>query len=187
MAMLLAFAPFILFAVVMGFAGVTAGLSAAALAALALLARESLLRGRSFKILELGSAILFTLMAAHALLAENSWPLYGVRLGVDGGLLAIVLISIAIRRPFTLQYAREQVPREWWERPGFLRVNYHITAAWGLAFAAMVASDLAALIWPGLPTSLGTLVTVAALIGAWRFSTWYPQRARARAATAGLF
>jgi hypothetical protein len=30
----------------------------------------------------------------------------GVRLRVDGGLLLIVLVSLAIGKPFTLQYAR---------------------------------------------------------------------------------
>ena len=51
----------------------------------------------------------------------------GVRLRVDGGLLLIVLISLAIRKPFTLQYAREHTPKERWNDPGFIRSNVIIT------------------------------------------------------------
>jgi hypothetical protein len=36
----------------------------------------------------------------------------GVRLRVDAGLLLIVLITLLVGKPFTLQYAREQVPQD---------------------------------------------------------------------------
>ncbi|MEI9864304.1 MAG: hypothetical protein WDN00_07060 [Limisphaerales bacterium] len=54
----------------------------------------------------------------------------------------IVLISMAIRCPFTLQYAREGTPETLWREPEFIRVNYVITAVWAAAFAVMVAADL---------------------------------------------
>jgi hypothetical protein len=40
-----------------------------------------------------------------------------VRLAVDAGLLAIVLASLAAGRRFTLQYARERVPEQYWHAP----------------------------------------------------------------------
>ena len=42
---------------------------------------------------------------------------------VDAGVLAIALLSLAIRLPFTLQYAREAVDPEVTLLPGFLRAN----------------------------------------------------------------
>ncbi len=51
-------------------------------------------------------------------------------------MLAISLLSLAIRRPFTLQYAREVVDAETAALPGFLKANYVITSAWAAAFAA---------------------------------------------------
>ena len=45
-------------------------------------------------------------------------------------------LSIAIRFPFTLQYAREVVDAETAVLPGFIKANYIITWAWAAAFAA---------------------------------------------------
>src|SRR6202000_2332793 len=102
-----------------------------------------------------------------------------VRLVVDAGLLLIVTISIAIRQPFTLQYAREQVPQQMWASREFVRTNYVITAVWALAFAALGAADAMLLYLPDLPPRFGIIVTVLALVGAFKFTAWYPDRAQA--------
>lgn len=174
MGILLAFAPFIAFAVIDRFAGSTEGLVVGALVSIALIARDAMTAGRSPKILEIGTATLFCALALYALLGTPTWSVIGVRLCVDGGLLGVVLISIAIGRPFTLQYAREQVPAEYQTRPEFLRTNYVITGVWALAFAMMVAAELALLYMPNVPHRLGILAIVAALVGAVKFTGWYP-------------
>src|SRR6516164_5058454 len=48
------------------------------------------------------------------------WTLTAVRLAVDLGLLAIVLVSIAVGRPFTIQYARERIADSIGKRRFFL-------------------------------------------------------------------
>ena len=101
MAILLAFAPFIAFAVIDRLAGPTEGLVAGAVVSTGLLLRD-LIRGRTAKVLEIGTAILFGGLALHALLSRPAWSVVGVRLVVDAGLLLIVLASMAMRRPFTL-------------------------------------------------------------------------------------
>src|SRR5689334_12198735 len=58
--------------------------------------------------------LLFGGLTLYAVLEEPTWSVIGVRLCVDSGLLLIVLVSMAVGRPFTLQYAREQVAREFW-------------------------------------------------------------------------
>ncbi|HEY5203328.1 MAG TPA: hypothetical protein VIJ63_01855 [Roseiarcus sp.] len=93
-----------------------------------------------------------------------------MRLCGDTGLLAIVLITMAIGRPFTLQYVREQVAVEHHASPDFLRTNYVITGVWALAFAVMVAAELAVLYMPNIPHRLGVLAIVAALVGAVKFT-----------------
>jgi hypothetical protein len=55
-----------------------------------------------------------------------------VRLAVAAGLPAIVLASLAAGRPFTLQYARERVPKQYWHAPLFLTINRRI--AWALGW-----------------------------------------------------
>jgi hypothetical protein len=126
--------------------------------------------GRTAKVLEIGAAILFGGLALYALLGRPAWSVIGVRLAVDTGLLVIVLASIVMGRPFTLQYAREQVAPEHWDTPEFVRANY------------VVAAELALLTLPGMSPRIGIVAIVLALIGAVKFTRWYPDRVKARTA-----
>jgi hypothetical protein len=87
------------------------GLLSAAVVSAALLVRDWS-RPRTVKVLETGTLILFAGLAAYAFLAGETWSIIDVRLRVDAGLLLIVLVSLAVRRPCTLQYARETVAQE---------------------------------------------------------------------------
>jgi hypothetical protein len=178
--MLLAFAPFIAFAVLNHFAIPTAALVIAALVSLVLIGRE-LMFGRSAKILEVGTCILFGGLAVYALIFNANWPVIGVKLAVDIGLLLIVLFSLIVGRPFTIQYARESVPRELWSSPQFHRTNLAITLVWLAAFSAIVVADLILLYVPEVPHKLSILLTIGALYGAFKFTMAYPDRANAKA------
>jgi hypothetical protein len=88
-----------------------------------------------------------------------------------------VLISMAVGKPFTEQYARDTVPEEYWGSPEFVRTNYVITGAWAGAFAVMVLADLVLLFRPDIPPKFGIIATVLAIVGAVKFTGWYPDRA----------
>ena len=180
MNLLLAFAPFIIFVVAERLAGPRIGLIAAALVSGALLLRDWLSRNRAAKVLEIGTFLLFGGLAAYAVVSGAAWSVIGVRLRVDTGLLLVVLVSIALRRPFTMQYAREGTPQEIWNTPAFIRTNYIITAVWALAFAVMVGADLVMVYLPNLPLKVGIGATILAIFGAMRFTSWYPDRVRAQ-------
>jgi hypothetical protein len=174
MGILFAFAPFFVYVIAERLWGVKPGLLSAAVVSAALLVRDWS-RTRTVKVLETGTLILFAGLAAYAFLAGATWSIIAVRLRVDAGLLLIVLVSLAVRRPFTLQYARETVAPELWTTPRFIRANYVITAIWALGFAVMVAADLAMLKMPTLPLSVGVGATVVAIAGAAYFTQWYPE------------
>lgn len=178
MGILMAFAPFIAFAVIDRLVGPTQGLLTALVVSVALLLRDWVTPGRTPKILEIGTALLFGGLALYAALAEPTWSVIGVRLCVDAGLFLIVLVSMAMGRPFTLQYAREQVAPEFWDSPEFARTNTIITAAWALAFFVMVMAELALLYVPGLPRQIGVIAIILALVGAVKFTGWYPEHAK---------
>jgi hypothetical protein len=178
MGILLAFAPFVVFAVVDRLVGSSAGLLAGAATSALLIARDFISHHRSPKILEIGTFILFAGLAIYAYVAQPTWSVIGVRLLVDTGLLVIVLASMVIGKPFTLQYARETVDAQYWDRPEFIRTNYVITAAWALAFAVMVAAELALLYLPGMSHRFGVIVIIVALIAAVKFTGWYPERVK---------
>lgn len=131
----------------------------------------------------MGMLLAFAPFLAFAVIDRLAGPSEGLVAGavVAAGLLAIVLASMALGRPFTPQYAREQVPPEHWDSPEFLRTNAIITAVRALAFAVMVAAERALLALPGMPRGAGIAAIVLALVGAIRFTRWYPDRMSARA------
>jgi hypothetical protein len=177
MSLLLAFAPFVAFVIIERVFSVPLGLMAGALIALLMLLRDLAHPARRVKLLEIGTALLFSTLAAYAFFNDVQWSIAAVRLRVDGGLTLIVLISIALRQPFTLQYAREKVDPALWDSLRFLRVNYVISAAWALAFAVLTLADLLMAYVPQLPHSAGIILTVLAIVAALRFTSWYPAQA----------
>lgn len=172
MNLLLGFLPFLLFAALTHLLGVTSGLVVAAAASGLLVLRD--LRAGEPKLLEIGTLALFAGLAALAAATGANWSVLQVRLYVDIGLLAIVLLSLLLRRPFTLPYARQRVPQEVWALPRFLRTNMVISGAWALAFATIGAADLLMLLRPDLPLAVGITITVVAMVAALRFTSWYP-------------
>lgn len=174
MNILLGFSPFLAFAIVEHLFGILAGLTAGAVMALALVVRDAA-SGRSVKVLEIGTVILFGALALYAWRDQPAWNIAQVRLVVDAGLLGVVLASMAIGIPFTMQYARERVAPSLWSHPAFVRTNYVISGAWALAFVALIGADVLMRTRPGA----GALLTVAAICAAVRFTEHYPRRVSA--------
>lgn len=169
MNLLLSFAPFFVFAIAAHLGLTSAGLWAAAIVSLVLLAKERL-AGRSFKILEVGTLILFAALALFTTVTRFDWTIPQARLVVDSGLLVIVLVSLAIGRPFTLQYARESTSPDIWNHPQFLSVNRRITLVWAAAFAVVVLADLGMAFVPQIHHGLLVLLTIAALVLAFKYT-----------------
>jgi len=180
MDILLGFAPYIAFFIVMRTISVEAGLWAAAVVAI-LNGGWHWRRNHSLKVLEIGSIVLFVGLAAATAVAHWNWTVMSIRLTVDSGLLVVVLVSLAIGQPFTLQYAREMVPKEYRNEPRLLEVNRVITWVWALAFAAMVGAHAAAVFGPGKLVLFDVIVTIVAMTGAFSFTRWYADRTRKRA------
>ena len=132
MTIFLILAPYGAFASLMLLTSAKVSVFVAAAICLAVIALD-FVRGRSLKWLGAGSAFLFAAVGLYLVLIDPGLGKPQVKLAVDTGIFAISLISMLIRRPFTLQYAIEAVPAETAGLPGFLRANYIITAAWTAA------------------------------------------------------
>lgn len=137
-------------------------------------------RGRSIKMLGAGSVIVFLGLGAYIALFDSSLSSSAVKLTVDAGMLAISLMSLLIRRPFTLQYAREMVDARTAQMPEFTRANYIITWAWTGAFLLMIIANVLTIYVPGLPLWSGLLIAFAARNSAVYFTKWYPQYRKAK-------
>jgi hypothetical protein len=185
MATFLILAPFGAFAMLTLVAPAEISLFAGAATALATILYD-LIRGRQTKLLASGSVLVFTALGGYVAFVDSSLSTPTVRLVVDGGVLAISLLSIAFRFPFTLQYGREQVDAEIAKLPGFRRANYIITWVWTAAFLAMVIANALTIYIPGLPLWAGLAIALAARNGAALFTRWYPKRRMRMAARNAL-
>lgn len=140
--------------------------------------------GSSIKILDLGAAIFFALLTLYvALMAAGMLP--EVRpetlaqwdnIAASTAMFLTAAISIVIGRPFTLQYAREEVDASKWDHPLFKRANYVISTAWVVAFAITAAAAYASLALPGMGTLLNLGVPIASVTGAVLFMRVYRRR-----------
>ena len=144
------FVPWVVFTLVAsrtGPGGVTTAALLAFLVAAAFVVR-SMVRGESPKLLEVTGALVFAVFAGVGALTPAVDPFlaaYGRALAAF--VLAAVIVALLPVLPFTEQYAREGVPREYWDTPGFRSVNRRISAAWGGVVAAMgVSHTLAGLL-----------------------------------------
>jgi hypothetical protein len=171
--------PFGAFATLMLLTTATVSLFASAAVSLAVIAFD-LSRGRSIKMLGAGSVILFAALGCYVTWIDSTLGNSAVKLTVDTGVLAISLFSIAIRSPFTLQYAREVVDPETMRLPGFMKANYIITWAWTAAFLAMMLANILMIYVPSLPLWSGLAIVFAARNSAAYFTKWYPQYRRVK-------
>jgi hypothetical protein len=180
MAILLGFAPFIAFALLSNF-DLDLALWVAFAAAFAIAIRD-FAHSRLLRMLDVGSVVLFGLLSLWSGFIQPGIPIQMARLVVDGGLFAMAVMSLVLRHPLTLQYAREQVPEEFWETARFIYTNYLVTGAWAIAFAIMALADAVANKNKQLPVSLDVAVSLLVLAIAILFTARYPHYLRAHAA-----
>jgi hypothetical protein len=184
--LVLAFLPWIAYLVVVGLAG-PAGVPWAALLSLAIavgLVVAALVRRRSPKILVLTSGVVFGVytVLGFAVPATEGF-LAGYGRGLAAILLALVIFVSLPVMPFTEQFARDSVPRQYWDDPQFRAVNRRISAVWGAAIGGsgvcnLVATALLDQHGGPLAVVVRVVLPVLFLVGALR----YTQRT---AATAG--
>jgi hypothetical protein len=143
----LGFVPWIVFTLVstrLGPGAVGAACVLAFLLAAALIIR-SVRRGESPKLLEVtGAAVFLVLGTASVADAGIDGFLAGYGRALAAAVLAVVILVTLPVMPFTEQYARESVPREYWHTSPFRSINQRISAAWGGVIAVMAVSHAVA-------------------------------------------
>jgi hypothetical protein len=178
MTIFLILAPYAAFAFLMLVSSATVSLFSAAAICLAVIAFD-VWRGRSIKILGAGSVVVFVAVGGYTL-ADPTPSTAAIKVAVDAGIFLVSLLSIVVRRPFTLQYAMEAVDAETAKVPGFLRANYMIAWAWTGATLLMMIGNILLVYVPGLPLWSGLLIAFAARNSAVYFTKWYPKYRNAK-------
>ncbi|MEU8076433.1 hypothetical protein AB0B31_13395 [Catellatospora citrea] len=181
----LGFVPWIIFWVVSGPSTWEYAAGGALVAALILLI-PSHERGR-IKLLEIVSVLFFGALTIAGLVLDHSrlvW-LEEYAQAVSSAVLAVVVLGSLAFTPFTEQYAREQVPQQFWSTPQFKHVNRTLTLVWGLTFAVCAVLGMFAQPDHGGSAWLNWIIPIAVLVGAFKFTAWYPERVKAEARAAG--
>ena len=142
------------------------------------------IRFQTPKILDIGTAACFLALVIVGLFADRH-DLIGLerysQAISSGALGAIVVISIALRHPFTEQYARDGVPEEVWHTPQFRRMMVTMSAVWAVIFAVMALLGLIAetgLDGAGSSDVLNWYIPIGLVIVGFKFNDWYPAQAQ---------
>lgn len=95
-------------------------------------------------------------------------------------LAATALGSVAVGRPFTLQYAQDTVPQEQQSSPIYFTINRGISTFWGISFLLQATLSALYLNEIGSATLMNEILpntlTLATIIFTARFPNWYVAR-----------
>jgi hypothetical protein len=143
-------------------------------------------RGGSLKPLEVFEVAYFGSLAIVGLLASDNLIGWLEKWSGEMSSLALAVFtfgSLLVGNPFTLPYAKETTPRDYWDSPIFLSINRVITLVWALAFTVAAAAGLYGSIVLDQPDNFWTawIIPIAAMLFAFSFSEWYPDVASAEA------
>jgi hypothetical protein len=96
-------------------------------------------------------------------------------------LVVFAVVTLAIRQPFTLAYARDSTPREVWDSPLFYRINVVISAVWAGSFAvnAVLGGIGDAVLHDSGNFWTGWILQLASTFFAVAFTEHYPDHATA--------
>jgi hypothetical protein len=139
--------------------------------------------------LDVFGAAFFAVLAVVGLLANPNlirWLEVWAGELTNIALTTFVIATLVVRKPFTLPYAREETPEEFWDSSLFLRINYVISSVWAGAFLFAAAVGFVGIaVLKGVEDFwTGWVLQLAAIFFAVAFTEFYPGHATARAAVA---
>lgn len=134
--------------------------------------RRGLRRGY---VLSWGTLLYFLFMFVFVVLLKSAWVAERIWIFSNGTLATIAWISLIIRKPFTLQYAKNQVAKEKWSHPVFIKLNTILSLAWACIFLACTGLHLVQLWNPNIPGWIFELMSdLATIFGIW-LTIWFPR------------
>lgn len=118
--------------------------------------------------------LFFIFMFITVIMYDSKWVMQHAWVLSNSALALVAWLSILIRRPFTLQYAKETVPSAKWDHPIFWRINYLLTITWGMIFLLGILVNVLRLYFPAVSPWVYEIFTDGAVVfGVW-FSAWFP-------------
>jgi hypothetical protein len=142
-------------------------------------------RGISIHSLEVFGVAFFAILAVVGLTATTGMIRWLELWAGELTNLALALFACATliaRRPFTVAYAKERAPQEYWDSALFLHINYAISAVWAAAFtvSAIVGFIGDVALHDSNNFWTGWVLQIATLFFAVAFTEFYPAYAGAK-------
>jgi hypothetical protein len=140
---------------------------------------------RRFKALELFDVTYFALLAALGVVASAGLETWIEKWSGEISSLALTTFAVGTiiaRVPFTIQYAKEEAPEEYWDTPVFIHINYVLTWVWAGSFAVSATTGFIDDVY--LHTDnfwTAWIIPIGGTVFALAFTEWYPDRASAKA------
>jgi hypothetical protein len=125
-----------------------------------------------------GSLLFFCLSLILVGVLKNLWVVEHMDELVRGTLAAIAWASILAGRPFTLQYARQNVPPAYWHTPGFIHAGYFISIVWGIIFLISLGASLSRPYLDQVGGWLYYFLANGTMVLGIIFTQWYVHRVR---------
>jgi hypothetical protein len=178
MNLVIGFAPFILFTVL---SRLSADLALwVAFAAAFVVTIRDFVESPTLRLLDAGSFALFAGLALGRGFIDPNLSLAMVRFIAEAALFLVLGASLAMGRPFSMDYARLDPREAGWPQTLFRKVNYLVSGVWTASFLAMAAADGAVAFDPRLPLYASIAVSLVVLALAVTFSLRYPALAARR-------
>jgi hypothetical protein len=128
--------------------------------------------------------VFFSFAMVSVVWLMNVWVIHHLGILTSGTLFLATFYSMLIGRPFTEDYARDNVPTELWDNANFIRSCYTVTTAWGLIFFANILVNVAKQYYPDFGEWFYTGVELVIIASGIVFTTVYSGRAKRKRAAA---
>ncbi|NCC41301.1 MAG: hypothetical protein EOM21_18095 [Gammaproteobacteria bacterium] len=126
--------------------------------------------------------IFFTFASIAVIGFQHRWTIQHMGVLASGMLATATWLSVLIRKPFTLDYARAHTDPSLWNDPVFLRTNRILTSAWGVIFTLNALLAVGKMQSYLLEPWQYEIITYVLLVSGAVLTSWYPKRVKSRAA-----
>ncbi|MBF0528494.1 MAG: hypothetical protein HQK55_04320 [Deltaproteobacteria bacterium] len=124
--------------------------------------------------------LFFTYATLVVTLLNDMWTIQHMGILANGALAISTWLSIAIKKPFTLDYARAHTDPSVWNTPLFIKTNTIVASIWGMAFILNTVLAWGKMTHFFLPEWGYEVVTYVFLVATAMFTAWYPKYVRQR-------
>jgi len=126
-----------------------------------------------------GGLLFFGFALITVPIMDNRWVVQHLGVLSHGTLASFTWLSILLKKPFTLEYAKMHVDSSLWDSPVFVRKNNILTGVWGCAFTvSFINAVLKLTLFPD-SGSVFEIIDNSVLVGAALFTSQYTKKKEA--------